>query len=315
MQTILGAGGVIGIELARALTKYTSDIRLVARHPQKVNEGDETFQASLLDAKEVDNAVKGSEVAYLVAGLKYDAATWEHQWPLVMEHVITACLKHKCRLVFFDNLYLYDENLHNPITENSPVNPSSRKGIVRASIIDMLWQAVMKKGLEALVVRSADFYGPGIKQNSFLIEAVFKPLAKGETAHWLMRADVLHSFTYTPDAAIATALLGNSNEAYGETWHLPTAEHPKNGKQWVEMIAKALGVKPQYRVAGKWMMKILGFFNPIMKESIEMLYQYDRDYVFSSAKLEKRFGLKPTPYEVGIQAVAKEFKKIELLSF
>ena len=81
------------------------------------------------------------------------------------------------------------------------------------------------------------------------------------------------------------------------------------------MIAKALGVKPRYRVAGKWMMKILGFFNPIMKESIEMLYQYDRDYVFSSAKLENHFGLKPTPYEVGIKVVAKEFKKIELLSF
>ena len=309
MQTILGAGGIIGIELANALTKYTSEIRLVARNPQKVNEGDELFKASLLDAGQVDNAVKGSDVAYLVAGLKYDAATWENEWPMVMDNVISACLKNNCRLVFFDNIYLYDANLANPITENSPVNPSSRKGFVRASIIDMLWQAVMKKGLDALVVRSADFYGPGIKQNSFLIEAVFKPLSKGETANWLMRDDVLHSFTYTKDAAIATAILGNSNEAYGETWHLPTAEHPKNGRQWVGMIAKALGVKPRYRVAGKWMMKILGLFNPIMKESIEMLYQYDRDYVFSSTKLEKHFGLKPTPYEVGIQVVAQEFKK------
>ncbi len=309
MQTILGAGGIIGIELANALTKYSSDIRLVARNPQKVNEGDQLFKASLLDAGQVDNAVKGSDVAYLVAGLKYDAATWENEWPIVMDNVISAGLKHNCRLVFFDNIYLYDANLANPITENSPVNPSSRKGIVRASIIDMLWQAVMKKGLDALVVRSADFYGPGIKQNSFLIEAVFKPLAKRETANWLMRDDVLHSFTYTKDAAIATALLGNSNEAYGETWHLPTAEHPKIGRQWVEMIAKALGAKPRYRVAGKLLMKILGFFNPLMKESIEMLYQYDSDYVFSSAKLEKRFGLKPTPYEIGIKVVAKEFLK------
>lgn len=36
-QTVLGAGGAIGIELAKVLTPYTTNIRLVGRNPKKVN--------------------------------------------------------------------------------------------------------------------------------------------------------------------------------------------------------------------------------------------------------------------------------------
>lgn len=34
MQTILGAGGSIGTELAKELINYTKDIRLVSRNPK-----------------------------------------------------------------------------------------------------------------------------------------------------------------------------------------------------------------------------------------------------------------------------------------
>lgn len=43
MQTILGAGGAIGIDLAKELLAYTDKIRLVSRNPVKVNAGDELF--------------------------------------------------------------------------------------------------------------------------------------------------------------------------------------------------------------------------------------------------------------------------------
>ncbi|MCU7501382.1 MAG: NAD-dependent dehydratase, partial [Ignavibacteria bacterium] len=69
MQTILGAGGAIGIPLAKELPKYTDKIRLSGRHPIKVNSSDELFQADLRDLKQTMEAVKGSEVVYLTAGL------------------------------------------------------------------------------------------------------------------------------------------------------------------------------------------------------------------------------------------------------
>src|SRR6056300_1571380 len=101
MQTILGAGGAIGVELARALKEYTNDIRLVSRNPKKVNETDELFKADLLNASEVKNAVKGSSIVYVTVGFPYNLKIWKECWPKFTENVIDACMEYDCKLVFF----------------------------------------------------------------------------------------------------------------------------------------------------------------------------------------------------------------------
>src|SRR5664279_1524659 len=105
MQTILGANGTIGSVLAKELVKYTNKIRLVSRNPRKVNETDELFSADLSNPANVDQAVEGSDVVYLVVGLDYKIKVWEENWPKLMRATINACIKHKARLVFFDNVY------------------------------------------------------------------------------------------------------------------------------------------------------------------------------------------------------------------
>jgi nucleoside-diphosphate-sugar epimerase len=301
LQTILGSGGAIGTQLAKELTKYTDEIRLVSRNPQKVNPQDQLFKADLLNKTEVIEAVKGSAIVYLTVGLPYNTKLWQAQWPLVMQNVIEACVQHKVKLVFFDNIYMYGKESIGNILENAPHNPPSKKGKVRADIVDLLFKAKETQGLEMLIARCADFYGPGIAQTSMLNETIFKPLAKGEKANLLMSDQKLHSYTYTPDAARATALLGNTADAYGQVWHLPTAHHPLTGKQLVDMAAKILHKKSAYRVNGKGMVRFISLFIPIMKEVVEMLYQYDRDYIFNSEKFEQRFGWNATPYEQGIR--------------
>lgn len=306
MQTILGAGGAIGIELAKALPEYTDKIRLVSRNPEKINSSDELFSADLTNPESVKKAVEGSDICYLTAGLKYDKKVWRKTWPLIMKNVIDACEKHDCKLVFFDNIYLYDPDYLDPMTEETPVNPSSEKGKVRAGIINMLWKAVEAGRIDALVARSADFYGPGLdKPISILVETVFKPLSQGSTANWLGGDSYKHSFTYTPDAGRATAILGNTPDAYGETWHLPTAPDPYTGKEWVEHIAKELDQKPKHRTVSTFMVRLMGVFMPVMRETVEMMYQYDRDYVFNSDKFEQMVDFKPTPYKEGIRAVVE----------
>jgi len=306
MQTILGSTGAIGTSLANELTNFTDDIRLVSRNPKLINPGDELISANLLSAEETLHAIDGSEIVYLVVGLDYNSKTWQEQWPVIMENVIVACTTHKAKLVFFDNIYMYDGSNLNLITESLPINPPSKKGAVRAEILSMLWDAHKRGDIQAVVARAADFYGPDMqKPLSFLIEGVVKPLKKGNTANWLANDSFKHSFTYIPDAAKATAVLGNTPDSYGRAWHLPTAPNPFTGKEWVEHIAKELKVKPKYRVATRNMIRFLGLFMPVMKESVEMLYQYEQDYVFNSDDFEKTFGLKPTPYEVGIKEILK----------
>lgn len=306
MQTILGAGGAIGIELAKALPKYTDSIRLVSRKPQKVNKTDQLFPADLMEASQVTKAIEGSEIAYLTVGLPYKTKVWETAWPIVMQNVINACLQHHCKLVFFDNIYMYDGRSLNPITEDLPIKPPSKKGRVRAKIVQMLETAQQNQGLQAVIARAADFYGPGIQQTSVLTETVFKPLSEGKSANWLGDLKYKHSYTYTPDAGKATALLGNSPEAYGQVWHLPTASNPPTGQEWIDQIAGALGVKAKSRVAGRTMVGMLGWFMPVMKEIKEMMYQNEQDYVFNSDKFEQHFDFQPTPYPSGIQAIVEQ---------
>ena len=305
LQTILGAGGTIGLEMARILPEYADRVRLVGRNPRKILSSNEVFAADLLDAEQVTKAVRGSRVAYLLAGLPYKAAVWEARWPVVMRNVIAACRTSGCKLVFFDNIYMYDRDRLSPMDENTPVRPTSRKGKVRADIAQQLMDAVHKGDIQGLIARSADFYGPGKQKGSVLAQMVFERLAAGKAAQWLLSTDRIHSFTYTPDASRATAMLGNTADAYGGVWHLPTAPDPPTGRQWVEAIAKLLGAKPRVQVASNFLMSLMGLAMPAVRELKEMAYQYDRDYDFVSDKFNQRFSFTPTSYEDGIRAVVE----------
>lgn len=305
MQTILGSGGIIATELAKALTNYTKNIRVVSRNPTKVNPTDELMPADLLSADAIEKAVEGSEIVYVTIGFPYNAKIWRKTWPVFMHNVIKACITHNAKLVFFDNIYMYDANGLNGMTEETPINPPSKKGKVRAEVVNMIRDAIKNDNLTALIARCADYYGPGVERNGMVREMIFKNFAAGKKANWLSSLNYKHSVTYTPDAGKATALLGNTEDAYNQVWHLPTASNPMTGRQWIEAIAKAMNVKPKSQVATKFIVRIMGLFIPIMREMPEMIYQYDRDYVFDSSKFEKRFGIQPTSYSDGIAEIVK----------
>lgn len=302
MQTILGSGGAIGYHLAQSLMKYSDQIRLVSRNPKPVNETDQLLPGDLLKEPDFSKFVDGSDVVYLTIGLPYQTNIWQEHWPMVMYKTIEACKKHNARLVFFDNIYMLDPEYLGHMTEETPVNPTSKKGEVRAKIAQLILDEIKEGNLKALIARSADFYGPDIN-NSVLLETVYKNLKAGKRANWFCSLKYKHSFTYTPDAAEATALLGNTEDAYNQIWHLPTAPDPLTMEEWINAFATQLDVKPKTMVAKKFMIQLMGLFNPIMKEFVEMLYQYDRDYVFDSSKFDQHFEFDTTPYLEGIKQV------------
>ena len=300
MQTILGSGGAIANHLAKELKKYSSEIRLVSRNPKKVNETDETFPADLTNKELVSKAAEGSEVVYLTAGLPYDIKIWKRDWPVIMRNVIDACVKHNARLVFFDNVYAYSPDQVFNMTENSEKQPATQKGKVRLDLLNMIFDAIKDKGLQAIVARSADFYGKDVK-TGFLNFGVIDKLKKGSKAMWQSDADKIHSLTYVPDAAKAVAILGNTLDAFNQEWHLPTSSQKWTGKDFINQVALQLNVKPKFYILNKPIISIVGIFSPTVKELKEMQYQNDRDYFFDSSKFDKHFSFTPTSYEEGIK--------------
>jgi len=83
-----------------------------------------------------------------------------------------------------------------------------------------------------------------------------------------------------------------------------------NGKELIEAIAREMGVKPKYRTMSLSMVKLLGLFIPVMREMPEMMYQYDRNYVFNSDKFTENFDMQATPYLEGIKEIVElDYKK------
>jgi len=302
MHTILGAGGAIGVELASELAKNGHRIRLVSRNPKPDASADQVVATNLADLEQTINAVAGSRVVYLLVGLKYDFKIWRELWPRIMSNAIEACKRANAKLIFFDNVYAYGKVV-GPMTEKTPFNPCSRKGEIRAQIATTLLNEIAKGNLTTLCARSPDFYGPHVRTSvaNLLVLGKFAAAAK---ASWLVNDAVRHSWTFTPDAGKSLALLAESDSAWNQTWHVPTAPNPPTGTEFIAIAAKAFGVEPKYRVLSRPLLKLAGFFDSDIRESYEMLYQYDSEYLFDATKFATTFRFTPTAYGDGIAKCA-----------
>jgi nucleoside-diphosphate-sugar epimerase len=306
MQTILGAGGAIGTELVRELAHTRQPVRLVGRNPKLVQGATEALSADISDLDQTIRAVSGSTVVHLLVGLKYELRVWRELWPRIMSNAIEACKRANAKLIFFDNVYMYGK-ASAPMTEETPFNPCSKKGEIRGQIATTLLNEVRAGKLNAMIARSADFYGPHARTSVANI-LIFEKFARGATAAWLVNDSVPHSYTYTPDAAKSLAMLAATESAWKQTWHVPTAANPPTGKEFIQMAAKECGVEPKYRVLSRPLIKLAGLFDADIRESYEMLYQYDSTYLFDSTKFSKAFSYEPTSYAEGVRRIASAYK-------
>jgi nucleoside-diphosphate-sugar epimerase len=169
-----------------------------------------------------------------------------------------------------------------------------------------LLKEIKAGSLTALIARSADFYGPSARTGIPNV-LVFDKLTKGAKASWLANDTVKHSLTFTPDAARSLVLLAESESAWNQTWHVPTASDPLTGKQFIERVAIEFGTQPKYRVLTRPILRVAGFFDTTVRELYEMLYQYEFDYVFDSTKFRKAFHHEPTPYAESVRRTAQAY--------
>lgn len=308
MQTILGANGQIGRELARSLKRdFTSDIRLVSRHPTKVNDTDRLFPADLLDAAQALKAVEGSEIVYVTVGLPMDTQLWVEQWPTLIRNIIDACASHGAKLVFFDNTYMYPQTA-TPQTEETAFAPNGGKGRVRAATVNDLLEAMAQGRVEAMICRAPEFYGPG-KTQSITNATIIDNMRSGKTPRVFLRDDTLRSLIYTPDASRAMALLGNTPDAYGQTWHLPCDDERLTYRQFIKLSAEIFGVDGRYKILKRWQLRLAGLFNRQVRDAAELLPRYTVDTLFVSDKFKKRFpDFRVTSFRKGLMSIRDEVR-------
>ena len=307
MQTILGANGQIAMELARELHRnYTSELRLVSRTPRKVNDTDSLVPANLLDAKQTAEAVKGSSVVYFTAGLPPDTQLWETQFPVMLKNALDASRAAGAKFAYFDNTYMYPQDARLQ-TEATPFAPVGRKGRVRAAMASMVLDEMARGEIPVLIGRAPEFYGPG-KTQSFTNALIIENLEAGKKPRVPVRDDTRRTLIWTPDASRALAALGNTPDAFGQTWHLPCDDDRLTYKQFVAMASDVFGREASYTVIGKWAMTAAGLFSKPVREIRELLPRYEQDNLFDSTRFKRRFPeVKVTSYREGLELIRREW--------
>ena len=297
---LLLGDGVIGRATADALA--ARDLPWVMASRKQAAEGHpHQRRVDALDPNSLLRATEDVSHLYVTIGLPYSTAVWARDWPIVIENVIGAARQNGCRIVMFDNIYAYGPApLQVPMLETHPQQPPSTKGRVRKAVDDRLLKASREEGVQVVIGRSADFYGPLVRGSSIYNGAMERQLA-GKAAQWMGNPDLRHSFTFTLDAGRALVDLALDEGAYGEVWHLPTAEPALTIRAFLELSGRLAGAPQSVSVLPKWQVRLLGLFVPVLREIQEMVYQNESDYVFSSAKFNARYpSFRTTPYEEGL---------------
>jgi nucleoside-diphosphate-sugar epimerase len=296
IHTVLGAGPVAKATVAALLARGLP-VRVVHRSgtfPKQA--GLEVVAADIADLAQLTKAFTGSAVVYMCAMPAYHR--WGQEFDAMMTNVLQACATTGSAMVFADNLYMYQESPSAPLLETTPLQPATRKGVVRARIAEMVLQAHRDGKVKTAIARASDFFGPGV-DNAMLGNRFFPQLIASKTVQWFGNPDMPHTFTFVPDFGKALVELGVDGMGWGEAWHVPQCI-TCSGREVAEATAKLVNKPAKITPAGKWILHIIGMFIPAAKEMIEILPHFETPYVVDDSKWHSRMHTSATPWNVAL---------------
>ncbi|MFW9856661.1 MAG: NAD-dependent epimerase/dehydratase family protein [Candidatus Thorarchaeota archaeon] len=306
LHVVFGASGALGSAIIRELRKQDRNVRGVNRSGKiRGTEEVEMAKADIFDPQSSKNAVTGATVIYHCVSPPY--TKWPEKHPLIMESMINLAINTGARLVFGDNLYCYGR-VQGPIAENLPYNPHGRKGKARAQIADMLIEAHNNGKIEATIGRSSDFFGPRVLFAA-IGERVVPNILRGQKVSVLGNLDVPHTYMFIEDFAKGLITLADHNEAFGQVWHIPSAE-TLTTRQFLELMFEEANAEPKISVTPNIIVSLLGIVDPTLRELKETLYQFQDPFILDHSKFEKAFGKTVTPHREAIHQTLDWYKNL-----
>jgi nucleoside-diphosphate-sugar epimerase len=305
-HVVLGTGA-IGRATMEELVKRRESVRMVNRSGkmEEVPAGVEVVASDLYDPAKVREVTRDAQVVYQAAQPNY--TQWPEKFPLLQKSIIDGLTGSSTKLVLVENLYMYGDTNGKPMTEDTPYNAHTRKGRVRAEISVAAFNAHKEGRVRVTAGRGGNYFGPWGTDSTMGARA-FYSLLRGKPAQLIGRTDIPHSHTYTKDFGRVLVILGERDEADGQAWHVPNDQPMMSQSELVRMFAEEAGVEPKIGSMGKLMMAIGGFFIPEARESVEMMYEFDKPFIVDSSKFEKAFGMKATPMREAIRETVNWYK-------
>ena len=305
LHVVLGASGAVGGAVTRELIRQGARVRAVTRSSSgDIPEGAERVAADVSSVDQMRQVCADATEIYFCSNPLY--TRWETEFPPMLEGAIAGARESGAKLIVADNLYVYAPTTH-PITEDLPWRPVTRKGRVRARMDERLMAASRAGEIRMAIGRASDYFGPGALNTALSGDYFFKAYFAGKPVDWPGRLDMPHSCSYIEDFGRGLVTLGQHERALGEVWHIP-AVAPLTGRQFLDMLFEAAGRRAQVRAASKAMLRVIGLFNPIIREMVEMAYEFEQPFVMDGSKFMRAFGGAPTPLPDAIRATVRWFE-------
>ena len=272
-------------------------VRVVRRSHGEIAPGAELVPGDALDPGFCARACEGASVVYHCMNPAYDSKLWAKVVPRTMDNLIAAAGGAGARLVVLDNLYMLGRSGGRPMNEDTPMNPCSKKGEIRARAAERLLEAHRKGEVRAVSGRASDYYGPR-GTLTYLGDFFWKPVLAGKTARSPVDPDAVHTYHYIPDVAAGLARLGSArDDALGRAWMLP-CQPAGSLRELIERFARALGRRMPVGRVPRLALKAAGLFVPLVREMNEMLYQWDEPFVVDDRRFRERSAAKPVPADI-----------------
>ncbi|MEQ8672433.1 MAG: SDR family oxidoreductase [Aggregatilineales bacterium] len=306
LHIIFGTGPV-GLAVMEELLAKGKRVRMINRSGRNANIPASVDVVSG-DAKNLDFARKAAEGAthiYNALNPSYDK--WLDLFPGLQAGTVAAAEATGAKLIVMENLYMYGHTHGKPMTENTPFNPHTRKGKLRAEMHETLMAAHNAGKIRVVMGRASDFVGSRALDTA-LGDRVIYPALEGKAASIVGKADLLHTYSYIPDVGTALVTLGEHDSALGQAWHIPNAPTITT-KAYIEKIFAEAGHPAKISAAPKPILWLLGRFNPIIKEVYEMVYEFEEPFIVDHSKYVKAFGDHSTQVDTVVKETVKWYRE------
>ena len=309
---LLGAAGAIGQSVAAALRKAGRPYRVVGRSRAPLTEsfgGDPLAEIATWnpdDAESVRAATRGASTIVYLVGVNY----WQFELhPQLMAKALAGAVAEGVEhFLLIGTVYPYGRPRTDRVREDHPREPHTFKGRMRKAQEDLLLEAQAAGRIKGAVLRLPDFYGPGVDK-SFL-HGAFVAATRGGAANLIGPLDTPHEFVFVPDVGPVVARLVETPAVWGHVWHLAGAGVTSQ-QAMLDEIARQAGRPVKVRVAGKWMLRVLGLFNPLLREMVEMHYLLTEPVIMDDSALSALIGpIAKTPYPEGIRQTLAAMRPI-----
>lgn len=292
---VIFGGGQVGQPLARILLERGLRVRM-ARRSAGAPDGVELMRGDATDQNFCLEAARGASSIYHCMNPPYSAQVWADVVPKYIENLIAAAGNAGARLVVLESVYMLGRTGGRLMNEDTPMNPCSRKGEIRAREAERLFAAHHRGAVRATAGRASDFYGPNATL-SHLGDQFWKPVIGGGRGRVLVNPDAIHTYHYVPDVAEGLATLGTAgDDAHGKPWMLPCAP-AESLRALVARFSRCFGRDIKLTVMPRWPMKALGLVVPMVREIEEMMYQWAEPFVIDDRRFRAAFNKQPTEAE------------------